>query len=97
MTWMNGVQMMNQARAYFAEAKALPEECIPTIEEYMDVALIGAGYIGLATTSSVGMGDIATKEAFDWITNNLKIMSSSSLAARLMDDIKSHEVYMQNM
>ena len=55
--------MMNQARAYFVEAKLLPEECIPTIEEYMDVALIGVGYIRLATTSLVGMGDIATKKA----------------------------------
>ena len=94
---MNGVQMKNQARAYFAEAKLLHEERIPTIEEYMDVALVSAGYIGLATTSLVGMGDIATKEAFDWLTSNPKIMSSSSLIARLMDDIKSHKVYMQNM
>ena len=88
---------MNQARAYFAEAKLLPEECIPRIEEYMDVALIGVGYIGLATTSLVVIGDIATKEAFDWLTINPKIMSSSSLIARLMDNIKSHKVYMQNM
>ena len=57
--------MKNQARAYFAEAKWLHEEHTPTFEEYMDVALVSGGYIELATTSLVGMGDIATKEAFD--------------------------------
>ena len=67
---------------------------IPSIEEYMDVALVSIGYIALATTSLVGMGDIVTNEAFDWLTSNPKIMSSSSLIARLMDDIKSHKMYM---
>ena len=85
-------QMKNQARAYFAEAKWLDEERIPTIEEYMDVALVSAGYIALATTSLVGMGDIVTKEAFDWLSKGPKIMSSSNLIARVMDDIRSHKV-----
>ena len=84
--------MKNQARAYFAEAKWLHDEHIPTFEEYMDVAQVSAGYIALATTSLVGMGDIATKEAFDWLSSNPKIMLSSSFIARLMDDIKSHKV-----
>ena len=84
--------MKNQARAYFAEAKWLDEERIPTTEEYMDVALVSAGYIALATTSLVGMGDIATTEAFDWLSKGPKIMSSSNLIARVMDDIRSHKV-----
>ena len=85
-------QMKNQARAYFTEAKWLDEERIPTTEEYMDVALVSAGYIALATTSLVGMGDIATIEAFDWLSKGPKIMSSSNFIARVMDDIKSHKV-----
>uniref|UniRef100_F6HN25 Valencene synthase n=1 Tax=Vitis vinifera TaxID=29760 RepID=F6HN25_VITVI len=83
--------MKNQVRAYFAEAKWLHEEHRPTIEEYMRVAVVSSGYYLIATTSLVGMGERATKEAFDWVTNDPKIMSSSSLIARLMDDIRSHK------
>ncbi|KAL6316983.1 hypothetical protein AAG906_024522 [Vitis piasezkii] len=83
--------MKNQVRAYFAEAKWLHEEHVPTIEEYMRVALVSSGYCVLATTSLVGMGEIATKEAFDWVTSDPKIVSSSNFIARLMDDISSHK------
>ncbi|KAL6318349.1 hypothetical protein AAG906_039441 [Vitis piasezkii] len=85
------IEMKNQVRAYFAEAKWLHEEHVPTFEEYLRVALVSSGYCILATTSFVGMGEIATKEAFDWVTSNPKIMSSSNFIARLMDDIKSHK------
>ncbi|RVW68199.1 Valencene synthase [Vitis vinifera] len=84
-------EMKNQVRAYFAEAKWLHEEHVPAFEEYMRVALASSGYYLLATTSFVGMGEIATKEAFDWVTSDPKIMSSSNFIARLMDDIKSHK------
>ncbi|KAJ9676225.1 hypothetical protein PVL29_024963 [Vitis rotundifolia] len=80
----------NQVRAYFAEAKWLHEEHRPTIEEYMRVAVVSSGYCLIATTSLVGMGERATKEAFDWVTNDPKILSSSILIARLMDGIRSH-------
>ncbi|XP_002274445.2 valencene synthase [Vitis vinifera] len=83
--------MKNQVRAYFAEAKWLHEEHVPAFEEYMRVALASSGYCLLATTSFVGMGEIATKEAFDWVTSDPKIMSSSNFITRLMDDIKSHK------
>ncbi|KAL6315892.1 hypothetical protein AAG906_013236 [Vitis piasezkii] len=84
-------EMKNQVRAYFAEAKWLHEEHVPTFEEYMHVALVSCGYCMLATTSFVGMGEIATKEAFDWVTSNPKILSSSNFIIRLIDDIKSHK------
>ncbi|KAL6315903.1 hypothetical protein AAG906_013248 [Vitis piasezkii] len=84
-------EMKNQVRAYFAEAKWLHEEHVPTFEEYMRVALVSSGYCMLATTSFVGMGEIATNEAFDWVTSDPKIMSSSNFIARLMDDIESHK------
>ncbi|CBI31279.3 unnamed protein product, partial [Vitis vinifera] len=37
------------------------------------------------------MGEIVTKEAFDWVTSDPKIMPSSNFIARLMDDITSHK------
>ena len=50
------------------------------------------GYPMLTAVSFLDMGDIVTKESFDWIFSNPKIITASSLIGRLMDDIKSHKV-----
>ena len=42
--------------------------------------------------SFLGMGDIITKEAFDWTFSNPKIIIASSVIGRLMDDMESHKV-----
>uniref|UniRef100_A0A2N9GC24 Terpene synthase N-terminal domain-containing protein n=1 Tax=Fagus sylvatica TaxID=28930 RepID=A0A2N9GC24_FAGSY len=78
-------------RAYFDEAKWFHQDYIPTMEEYMHVALKTSGYPMLTAVSFLGMGDIVTKEAFDWIFSNPKIITASSVIGRLMDDIKSHK------
>jgi (-)-germacrene D synthase len=38
------------------------------------------------------MGDIVTKDAFEWLNKDPKIVKAASLIARLMDDIVSHKV-----
>ena len=92
-TWTNGVQMKNQVRAYFGEAKWFHEHHIPTIEEYMRIALPSSGYPLLTTLSFIGMGEIVTKEAFDWVISDPKIITASSVIARFMDDMTSHKVW----
>ncbi|XP_011005622.1 PREDICTED: valencene synthase-like isoform X2 [Populus euphratica] len=77
--------------AYFNEAKWFHENHIPTMEEYMQVALVTTGYCMLATVSFVGMGDMVTEQAFDWVFNHPKIIRASETIARLMDDVKSHK------
>ena len=42
--------------------------------------------------SFLGMGDILTKEVFDWTFSNPKIIIASSVIGRLMDDMESHKV-----
>jgi hypothetical protein len=84
--------MKNQVRAYFHEAKWLHQKYIPTVHEYMQIATISSGYPLLATTSLVGMGDIVTKNSFEWLVNDPKVIKASSVIARLMDDIVSHKV-----
>ncbi|KAF3949148.1 hypothetical protein CMV_024945 [Castanea mollissima] len=83
--------MKRLVRAYFDEAKWFHQNYIPTMEEYMHVALKTSGYPMLTAISFLGMGDIVTKEAFDWIFNNPKIITASSVIGRLMDDMKSHK------
>ncbi|XP_010258444.1 PREDICTED: (-)-germacrene D synthase-like [Nelumbo nucifera] len=83
--------MRKQARAYLVEAKWFFQGHIPIVEEYMDVALISTSYPLLAVASFVGMGEIATKEAFDWVSNLPNLVKNSSIICRLMDDIMTHE------
>nr|QBL52480.1 beta-caryophyllene synthase [Vitis vinifera] len=83
--------MKNQVRAYFAEAKWFHEQHIPTMEEYMRVALLSSGYSLLATSSFIGMGEIVSKEAFDWVISDPKIIRASTVIARFMDDMTSHK------
>ncbi|KAF8414060.1 hypothetical protein HHK36_002059 [Tetracentron sinense] len=83
--------MKNQVRAYFDEAKWFHEGYIPTMEEYMSTALVSSAYSMLTTTSFVGMGDIVTKEAFDWVISEPKIITASLVICRLMDDLVGHK------
>ncbi|XP_034677074.1 valencene synthase-like [Vitis riparia] len=83
--------MKNLVRAYFHEAKWFHEGRIPTMEEYMRIALVTSGYYMLTTMSFIGMGEIVTKEAFDWVISDPKIITASAVIGRLMDDISSHK------
>ena len=84
--------MKSQARLYFAEAKWLHENYIPSMDEYMDVSARSVGNTLLSTISLVGMGDIVTKDAFEWLANGPKILRASNIIFRLMDDLVSSKV-----
>ncbi len=84
--------MKRQVRAYHAEAKWFHNNYTPTMDEYMEVALVTSAYSMLATTSFVGMGDIVTKDSFEWIFSDPKMVKASAVVCRLMDDIVSHKV-----
>ncbi|CAL2266064.1 unnamed protein product [Prunus armeniaca] len=80
-----------QARNYFAEAQWLHKDYIPSMEEYMSVATACVGNTLLSVTSLVGMGDIVTKEAFEWLLNDPRILRASNIIFRLMDDLSGYE------
>lgn len=85
-------QMKKQVESYFKEAEWLNKKYKPKFEEYMEVALVSSGYQLLATISYVGMGDIATKEVFDWLSGWPQIIEASTIISRLMDDVVSYKV-----
>ncbi|CAL5444600.1 unnamed protein product [Camellia sinensis] len=87
--------MKNLVRAYFEEAKWFHQGYVPSIEEYMRVALVTCGYTMLATTSFVGMGEVVSKEAFDWVSGDPLIVQASPVVSRLMDDMVSHKFEQQ--
>ncbi|KAL2505973.1 Alpha-humulene/(-)-(E)-beta-caryophyllene synthase [Abeliophyllum distichum] len=83
-------EMKKLVRAYFKEAKWTYDGYVPTIEEYMKVALVSGAYMMLSTSSLVGMGELATKEAFEWISSEPLLVRASSIICRLMDDMVGH-------
>ena len=63
----------------------------------MSNALISCGYPTLSTMSFIVMGDIATKEALEWVIKEPKIVRATSIISRLIDDIVSNEVHLANV
>ncbi|TYG47424.1 hypothetical protein ES288_D11G337100v1 [Gossypium darwinii] len=84
--------MKRQSQVYFVEAKWLHENYIPTMEEYMPIALVSCGYWFITISSFVGMEESITKETFNWAFNDPKIIRASSIICRLMSDIVGHKV-----
>ncbi|GMI79432.1 terpene synthase 21 [Hibiscus trionum] len=83
--------MKLQCQAYYTEFKWLHEDYIPTLEEYMSVALVTSTYQLLTVVSFVGMEDNITKETFIWAFNDPKILRASTIICRLMDDVVTHQ------
>nr|BBE32334.1 beta-eudesmol synthase [Curcuma zedoaria] len=84
-------EMKALSRSYFHEAKWGIEKYVPTLEEHLSNSLITSAYPMLTCASYVGMGQVTTKEAFEWVASLPKILKAGSLIGRLMDDIKSHK------
>jgi hypothetical protein len=74
------------------EARWLNQNYIPTTEEYMSIATKSCCYNLLILTSYIGMGDTATENIFNWISNEPKIVNAAANLCRLMDEIVSSEV-----
>ncbi|XP_039173732.1 valencene synthase-like [Eucalyptus grandis] len=84
--------MKNTVRAYLAEAKWFHQNYIPTMEEYMPVASVTIGCAMVMATSLLGMGDIVTKNEFDWLLfSDPKMVKTSNVVSRLMNDIAGHK------
>lgn len=85
-------QMKNLVKNYLMEARWCNQEYVPTMEEYMEVAAITAGRVWLVAAALLGMREIATKEAFEWLFSEPRIDRAASLTARLINDIAGHKV-----
>lgn len=79
--------------SYLQEAKWYHEKDVPTMEQYIKNGSPSSTYLLAATTSWLGMGDVATEAAFEWISTEPIILVASCIIARLLNDLVSHEVY----
>ncbi|RWR93512.1 terpene synthase 1 [Cinnamomum micranthum f. kanehirae] len=80
------------SKGYLIEEQWSNSSHVPTLEEYMTNALITSAYPMLSVASYVGMGDVATKDAFDWGVNMPKLIKAASVICRLKDDITSNQL-----
>ncbi|KAF3627344.1 putative polygalacturonase-like [Capsicum annuum] len=84
-------EMKKLLRAYFQEAKWYHGKNIPTVEQYVKNGAPSSTYHLIATTSWLVMGEVATKDAFDWIATEPLILVASGIIARLLNDLVTHE------
>ncbi|XP_020209918.1 probable terpene synthase 2, partial [Cajanus cajan] len=82
--------IMSLTKGYMVEAKWLDKSYIPTYNEYKVNGILTTG-IPLLVTSFIGPGEFATKDAFDWIFSDSKIIEAASIIGRFLDDIGSHK------
>ncbi|KAG0533102.1 hypothetical protein BDA96_04G163500 [Sorghum bicolor] len=84
--------IIDLVRAYNKEVKWREEGYVPaTVEEHLQVSARSGACHLLSCASFVGMTDIATKEAFDWVSNVPKLVKTLCIILRLSDDLKSYE------
>ena len=62
--------MKSAVRAYHNEAKCFHGERIPSVEEYLSVALVTSDVTLFTIISFVGMGKMPRKEIFEWVLND---------------------------
>ncbi|QHN95859.1 putative sesquiterpene synthase [Arachis hypogaea] len=84
----------NIVQAYMVEAKWCHEDYIPTYDEYMINGILTSGSPWF-TTVFIALGEFASKEMFDWISNIPFILKASSFAGRLTNDLSSHKFEQQ--
>ncbi|KAL1544183.1 Trehalose-6-P synthase/phosphatase complex synthase subunit [Salvia divinorum] len=85
-------EMIKLTGAYMKEAEWCYNKHVPTMDEYMKLALVSGAYMMLSTTSLVGMGDPITQDDLDWITAEPPIVQAASVICRLMDDMVGHGI-----
>ncbi|KAL0363720.1 UNVERIFIED_CONTAM: Bicyclogermacrene synthase [Sesamum calycinum] len=83
-----GIEAMKVVvRDYLEEVKWREQAYKPTTEEYMRVATRSCAYTSLIIISFLGMPDVASREAFDWVLSQPHIVRAALVICRLTDDM----------
>ncbi|GJX19465.1 amorpha-4,11-diene synthase [Tanacetum coccineum] len=83
--------MKEWVRALIVEGKWVDEGHIPTTEEHDTVASIIGGANLLPTNCYLGMSDIFTKEAVEWVVFEPPLFRYSCILGRRLNDVVSHK------
>ena len=66
--------------------------CMPSFEDYMEVAGVGVASIATLAGSLMCMGKIVTKEAYQWLKSRPKLIQVLCMKGRLVNDMNGFEV-----
>ncbi|XP_021754895.1 probable sesquiterpene synthase [Chenopodium quinoa] len=77
--------------SYMKEAIWRDKKFVPTYDEYMKNGIFSSGYMYTTVSFYLGMGDFATKDAFEWLNQIPKAVKACCMIGRLLNDIISHE------
>ncbi|XP_034570343.1 tau-cadinol synthase isoform X1 [Setaria viridis] len=80
-----GFQLIS--KSYLQEAEWSHHNYIPSFNDHVNVSTISAGAQLLCVGLLVGMGDVATKEAFEWTIGNNDAIRACAEVFRFMDDM----------
>ncbi|EYU31456.1 hypothetical protein ABFS82_07G067500 [Erythranthe guttata] len=78
------------ARAYNIEQNWIMERKMPPLEEYLKNSVITSSIFVMFTAHFPGMKSV-TQETIDWLLSNPKIVVSTAMIGRHIDDLGSHE------
>ncbi|KMT13288.1 hypothetical protein BVRB_4g085480 isoform A [Beta vulgaris subsp. vulgaris] len=84
-------ELLVSCQAYLQEARWCHEKYVPTYDEYMKNATISSVYCFMLMATYQGMGEIASKDAIEWILKNSKAIKASCIHGRLLDDMAGHK------
>ncbi|CAL1358242.1 unnamed protein product [Linum trigynum] len=88
----NREQLKKLCRSYLGEVRLRSEGRVPTLDEYVAEGYVTCGMAKCTAIAFIGMGaEIATREAFEWLANDSKLMRASSVIVRLQNDICTHK------
>lgn len=65
---------------------------MPTLEAWVSVSADTAGFEVFIVDAVMNLGEVATKEVFDWIDRRPAILTTYRLITRLLDDIAGYKV-----
>ncbi|CAN1179954.1 Probable terpene synthase 3 [Linum perenne] len=85
------LSIYNIVRWYLEEARWLAKSYVPTLDEYRQVSSFSTTYQAMVWATLCGLGELGTKQVFDWLLTKPKILAASTDQCRLMDDIQSHQ------
>ncbi|KAK1289130.1 putative terpene synthase 2 [Acorus calamus] len=80
------------SKSYLDEVIWGSKKYMPTFKEYLKVAVKSCGFPAATCLSFVGMGDVVTKEVFDWVLTIPPMVYNASLVCRLHDDLNPNEL-----
>ncbi|KAG8386454.1 hypothetical protein BUALT_Bualt03G0150400 [Buddleja alternifolia] len=85
-------EMKKMIKGYYEEAKWYYNNYIPTTEEYMKVSFVTGGHLMTTTASLAGLGNLVSKEDFDWVVSESPMTWAGVKMGRLMNDMAGYGV-----